>query len=127
LLRIASTHFNSYSTFTVVLSRLDLIFTDGLLVDNLQKMAYNSWSKKFLLLSVFAFNDRWLFEKLTRSITDQIILPAKEALFVDGFNVIYAVYPIIYAFILSFTGITLIMVWTHGFAGVVDAITFYMS
>jgi len=56
----------------------DLIWQEGLLLDFLQKKSSDIWLKKFLIYTSYLFNEKYLFEKITRFFINFFIIPSHK-------------------------------------------------
>jgi len=65
----------------------DLIWQEGLLLDFLQKKITDNWVKKFLIYSAYLFNERFLFDSVTRVYLDTLIWPAHKLFVFDLHNI----------------------------------------
>jgi hypothetical protein len=79
----------------------DLIWQEGLLIDFLQKKIIDNWVKKFLIYSSYLFNERLVFDKITRFYLDLIIWPMHK-LFIFEFNNVSSTLLIIFFFFIFF-------------------------
>lgn len=66
---------------------VDLIFQEGLLIDFLQKKITDNWIKKFLIYSSYLFNERLVFDKVTRFYLDLLIWPMHKLSIFEFSNV----------------------------------------
>ena len=58
--------------------RNELIWSDGFLLDFLQKKSIDLWTRKFLIYTGFLFSERLVFEYVVRLYTDYLILPTTK-------------------------------------------------
>ncbi len=79
-----------------------LIWQDGLLLDFLQKKWADNWTKKFLVYSSYLFNERLVFDKVTRFYLDLVIWPMHRFSIFEVNSVSSMLLMNIFFFILSF-------------------------
>lgn len=88
-------------------SRNDLIWSDGFILDFLQKKTADLWVRKFLIYTGFLFSERLVFEYVVRIYTDYLVLPTTKYFYVELPNVssVLSITLFIYSFmfILFFT------------------------
>lgn len=65
----------------------DLIWQEGLLFDFLQKKIVDNWIKKFLIYSAYLFNERLVFDSLTRFYLNFFIWPMHKFFFFEANNI----------------------------------------
>lgn len=108
LCRVTLTNFLNYLLFLSKAARInDLFWQEGFLIDFLQKKIVDNWVKKFLILSSYLFNERFLFEKLTRFFLDFFIWPFTQYFFFDFNNVTNLFFFTIFFFIFAFASFSL--------------------
>lgn len=97
---------NNFLTKTYFLSNYfilnDLIWQEGLLIDFLQKKITDNWVKKFLIYSAYLFNERLVFDKVTRFYLDLIIWPLHKLFIFEFNNVGHTLFINVFFFIFSF-------------------------
>jgi len=86
----------------------DLIWQEGLLLDFLQKKITDNWVKKFLIYSAYLFNERFLFDSVTRVYLDALIWPAHKLFVFDLHNISMLFFLTLFFFIFSFLIFTLV-------------------
>ena len=67
--------------------RNDLMWSDGFLIDFLQKKTADLWVRKFLIYTGFLFSERLVFEYIVRLYTDYMILPTTSYFYLELPNV----------------------------------------
>lgn len=82
--------------------RIEVFFLEGALIDYLQKKMFDRWAKQFLVFSVLIYNERYLFERISRFLLDSFLWPLKENFATDVFSLSWSVYPVIYSFFFLF-------------------------
>jgi len=98
-----SSKFNAKSGFLLNFYQLNYkILNEGFLIDFLQKKLTSTFSKKFIFISFYKLNDRFLFEKLIFYIIDLLVwsknfaLPQKSSsVFLSLYFVLIVVLPTI--------------------------------
>lgn len=80
----------------------DLIWQEGLLIDFLQKKTIDLWIKKFLIYSSYLFNERFVFEKITRFFLDLLIVPMHKIFFFEINSVTNLLFINIFMFVFIF-------------------------
>lgn len=86
--------------------RNDLIWSDGFILDFLQKKSIDLWTRKFLVYTGFLFSERLVFEYIVRIYTDYLILPATKYFYLELPNV---------SSVLSITLLTYILLFSFSF------------
>ena len=104
----------SFSFLTTYYSRNELIWSDGFLLDFLQKKTADLWVRKFVIYTGFLFSERLVFEAVVRVYLDNIIWPSHSLSTFESSNVSEMLLNIIYLyfalFILSFVGYIYILI-----------------
>jgi hypothetical protein len=80
----------------------DLLWQEGLLLDFLQKKSSDLWIKKFLIYSSYLFNERFLFDKITRFFINLFIIPNHKFFIFEVSNVSNLLFFNIFFFLLFF-------------------------
>jgi len=93
---------NSSNLLTTYYSRNELIWSDGFLIDFLQKKTVDLWIRKFVIYTGFLFSERLVFESIVRVYLDNIIWPSHKLGTLESFNVSEALLNIIYLYFLLF-------------------------
>jgi len=78
----------------------DLIWQEGLLLDFLQKKSFDLWLKKFLIFSSYLFNEKYIFDKITRFFINLFITPAHRFFIFEINNVSSLLFFNIFYFVL---------------------------
>lgn len=80
----------------------DLIWQEGFLLDFLQKKSTDLWLRKFLIYSSYLFNERYLFDKITRFFINFFITPAHKIFLFEVNNISNLLFLNIFFFLLFF-------------------------
>ena len=99
---ILNNFFNRLFFITNYYHLTDLIWQEGFLIDFLQKKIIDNWVKKFLIYSSYLFNERLVFDKVTRFYLDLIIWPMHKYFIFEFASVSNILFINIYFFIFSF-------------------------
>jgi hypothetical protein len=98
----------SLSFLTTYYNRNELIWSDGFLLDFLQKKTADLWIRKFVIYTGFLFSERLVFESVVRVYLDNIIWPSHDLSTFETSNVSEMLLNMIYLyfalFLISFTG-----------------------
>lgn len=90
---------------------VDLMWQEGLLFDFLQKKVTDNWIKKFLIYSSYLFNERYVFDKITKFYLDLIIWPSHKFFIFEFNNVSNTLFINIFFFIFSFFIFSFVFFW----------------
>ena len=109
---INTTH--SLNFLTTYYSRNELIWSDGFLLDFLQKKTADLWVRKFVIYTGFLFSERLVFEAVVRIYLDNIIWPSHDVSTFETSNVSEMLLNILYLyfalFLLAFIGYTYMLI-----------------
>ena len=102
-----TTSTQSLSFIPTYYNRNELVWSDGFLLDFLQKKTADLWIRKFVIYTGFLFSERLVFEAVVRVYLDNVIWPSHNLSTFDTANVSEMLLNIIYLyfslFIISFT------------------------
>ena len=88
----------SLSFITIYYSRNELIWSDGFLIDFLQKKTADLWIRKFVIYTGFLFSERLVFEAVVRVYLDNVIWPSHNLSTFDTSNVSEMLLNILYLY-----------------------------
>lgn len=94
----------NFSFINKYVSRNELMWSDGFLLDFLQKKTADLWVRKFLIYTGFLFSERLVFEYIIRMYTDYLILPTTRYFYLELPNVssVLSITLFIYNFVFIF-------------------------
>jgi hypothetical protein len=92
----------SLSFITTYYSRNELIWSDGFLIDFLQKKTADMWIRKFVIHTGFLFSERLAFEAVVRLYLDNIIWPSHNLSTFETSNVSEMLLNMLYLYFLLF-------------------------
>jgi hypothetical protein len=84
---ICLTLLNNLNFLNKYATRNELIWSDGFLLDFLQKKSLDLWIRKFLVYTGFLFSERLVFEYLIRLYSDYFVLPMTNLFYAELPNV----------------------------------------
>lgn len=97
---------NNINFIGTYIHRNDLIWSDGFILDFLQKKSIDLWTRKFLVYTGFLFSERLVFEYVVRIYTDYLVLPTTRYFYLELPNV---------SSVLSITLLTYIFLFSSSF------------
>ena len=86
----------------------EIIWQEGFLIDFLQKLLIDKWTKSFLVYSAYLFNERLVFDNVIKFYLDYIIWPMHKLSIFNVQNVSWMLLHIIVGFLFFFILISLI-------------------
>lgn len=92
----------SLSFITTYYSRNELIWSDGFLLDFLQKKTADLWVRKFVIYTGFLFSERLVFEAVVRIYLDNMIWPSHNLSTFETPNVSEMLLNVLYTYFLLF-------------------------
>jgi hypothetical protein len=78
------------------------MWSDGFLIDFLQKKTADLWVRKFLIYTGFLFSERLVFEFVVRVYTDYLVLPATKYFYFELPSVSAVLSATLFIYIFSF-------------------------
>ena len=92
----------SLSFLTTYYSRNELIWSDGFLLDFLQKKTADAWVRQFVIYTGFLFSERLVFDVVVRLYLDNIIWPSHNNSIFETSNVNEMLLSILFLYITLF-------------------------
>lgn len=92
----------SLSFITTYYNRNELVWSDGFLLDFLQKKTVDLWIRKFVIYTGFLFSERLVFEAVVRVYLDNMIWPLHNLSTFESSSVSEMLLNIIYLYFLLF-------------------------
>lgn len=93
---------HSLNFLTIYYTRNELIWSDGFLIDFLQKKTADAWIRKFVIYTGFIFSERLAFECVVRVYLDNIVWPSHDISTFESSNVSEMLLNILYLYFLLF-------------------------
>lgn len=93
---------HSSNFITTYYSRNELMWSDGFLIDFLQKKTADLWIRKFVIYTGFLFSERLVFEAVVRIYLDNIIWPSHDSSTLESSNVSEMLLNMLYLYFLLF-------------------------
>lgn len=94
--------FVKHDSILPVIQLYNKLWFDGLMIDFLQKLSFNRWVQSFIIGTIMLFNDKFLFEKPSRFLLNNLAKPLQTRFFFDGSDVYLTVASILYFVGLAF-------------------------
>ena len=85
----------------------DLMWQDGFLIDFLQKKVVDKWTRKFLILSAYLFNERLVFDIIIKFYIDTVLWSGHRFMIFEFTNVASMLFITLFTLVLVFLLIVL--------------------
>lgn len=87
--------------------RNENLWQDGFLIDFLQKKVVDKWTRKFLIVSAYLFNERVVFDRIIRAYLDLVVWSGNKIVIFEFNNVASTLFTIVLLLVLLFLVLSL--------------------
>lgn len=79
------------------------LWQEGLYTDFLQKKLLDNWTRKFLIISTYLFNEKKIFDLVTRFFLIQILIPVKQVTIFEVNSLANLLFITVFIFLIFYT------------------------